>query len=247
MNSLRTKGALFFILLLMALGAAACTQSKPNVPTPTLVPLANETFELPTDIPPPSQDTPVPSIETAVPSGEPTLVPPPSEPTLIPPPDATLVPPPSEPTLLPTPTVESSEVVTAVPPAETPAVTTGGCPNPYTVQRGDWMYAIARKCGVSPQALIRANPNINPNFLRAGMVLRVPGGGNPQPPAPAPPQQNPEPGTGGCGGTWTVQAGDTLFSIAQKCESSVGAIMQANNIPAPEYIFPGQVLTIPGE
>lgn len=247
MNSLRTQGALLLILLLLALGAAACTQSKPNVPTPTLVPLANETFELPTDIPPPSQDTPVPQIETAVPSGEPTLVPPPSEPTLIPPPDATLVPPPSEPTLLPTPTVESSEVVTAVPPAETPAAATGDCPNPYTVQRGDWMYAIARKCGVSPQALIRANPNINPNFLRAGMVLRVPGGGTTQPAAPAPSQPNPEPGTGGCGGTWTVQGGDTLFSIAQKCGSSVAAIMQANNIPAPEYIFPGQVLTIPGQ
>lgn len=43
----------------------------------------------------------------------------------------------------------------------------------------------------------------------------------------------------------TVQAGETLYKIAQQYSSTVSAIAQANNITNPSLIYTGQVLTIP--
>jgi lipoprotein-anchoring transpeptidase ErfK/SrfK len=61
----------------------------------------------------------------------------------------------------------------------------------YTVQRGDTLYRIALRHGVSTQTLAQANSIINPSHIYAGQVLRIPGGGGaqsaaPQAPAPAP-------------------------------------------------------------
>ncbi|MGQ0602998.1 MAG: LysM peptidoglycan-binding domain-containing protein [Anaerolineales bacterium] len=47
----------------------------------------------------------------------------------------------------------------------------------YTVQRGDWIFKIARAFGVSPQAIINANSPIgglNPNLIYPGQVLCIP-------------------------------------------------------------------------
>ncbi len=45
--------------------------------------------------------------------------------------------------------------------------------------------------------------------------------------------------------TYIVQPGDTLLVIAQRFGTTVGAIVEANNIPDPNLIFVGQVLQIP--
>lgn len=45
--------------------------------------------------------------------------------------------------------------------------------------------------------------------------------------------------------TYTVQRGDTLFSIARRHGTTVGAIVAANNIPNPNLIYVGQQLEIP--
>ena len=51
----------------------------------------------------------------------------------------------------------------------------------------------------------------------------------------------------GCGGPYVVQAGDTLFSIAQRFSTTVPAIQACNpQITNPSLIFPGQVLCVPG-
>jgi hypothetical protein len=101
MKSLCTKSLFFISILLLVVAAAACTQAKPEVPTPTLVPLANETIVLA------PQGQPSPIIVEATPEpGQPTLVPPPlGGETPVAPTDGTnptpiIV----EPTLLPTPT-----------------------------------------------------------------------------------------------------------------------------------------------
>ncbi|MDQ4075727.1 MAG: LysM peptidoglycan-binding domain-containing protein [Chloroflexota bacterium] len=44
----------------------------------------------------------------------------------------------------------------------------------HTVQRGEWIYAIARQYGVSPQAIMQANNITNPNVIHAGQQLIIP-------------------------------------------------------------------------
>jgi LysM repeat protein len=48
------------------------------------------------------------------------------------------------------------------------------------------------------------------------------------------------------GQQYVVRPGDTLFGIARQFGTTVGAVAAANNIPNPNLIVTGQVLTIPG-
>lgn len=52
-------------------------------------------------------------------------------------------------------------------------------------------------------------------------------------------------GTGDCETKHTVVAGDTLHKIAQRYETSVLEIAEANQLANPRQIYPGQVLCIP--
>ena len=55
----------------------------------------------------------------------------------------------------------------------------------YEVKAGDWMVKIARQFGVTLQALIEANPDVNPQYLQPGAQLVLPLTGTP-PPQPEP-------------------------------------------------------------
>lgn len=50
------------------------------------------------------------------------------------------------------------------------------CPNgmPYTIKAGDTFYLIARTFGISLDALLEANPGVNPDRLYIGQVICVP-------------------------------------------------------------------------
>jgi len=50
----------------------------------------------------------------------------------------------------------------------------------------------------------------------------------------------------GCGGAFTAARGDTLYSIARRCETSVAELMQENRLGQPPRLEPGQRLAIPG-
>ncbi len=255
MKSLCTKGILYFSLALLVATALGCTQTRPVVPTPTLVPLANET------VAPPNLGNPTPIIVqqvTPAPGADATLVvpPPTGGETAVPPTTEGGVPPPTpiivEPTLFPTPTTvgdTGQPVPTPQGGGQPPTGATGSCTNPYTVQAGDWLYKIARNCGVTFEALVAANPGVQRRALRAGQTLNLPGGtSNPTPPPPPTPdtgQPIPPTPSGSCSNPYIVRSGDTLFSIAQRCNTTVIAIQQANGIPSPDYIFPGQQLRIP--
>lgn len=123
---------------------------------------------------------------------------------------------------------------TAAPPAAAtiPAPATG--PKKYVVKAGDWLYKIARENGVSPQALIAANPQINPNnVLKPGAELTIPAGGTPAP------------GSGSTGQkTYVVKAGDNLFRIALNNNTTYQKLAALNNIPAPYIVYPGQVIKL---
>lgn len=72
--------------------------------------------------------------------------------------------------------------------------------------------------------------------LAAALLLALTGAA-----AGGPPQMH-----GGCAGSHIVVRGDTLYSIARRCRSSVAAIAQASGLADPRRIEIGQRLVIPG-
>jgi hypothetical protein len=57
----------------------------------------------------------------------------------------------------------------------------------YVVQRGDTLYSISRRYGVSMWEIARLNGIVDVNRIWVGQVLRIPGGGGPGPgPSPHP-------------------------------------------------------------
>ena len=128
------------------------------------------------------------------------------------------------------------------PPRESPPARETGAVSgqtQYTVQQGDTPFSVARKLGVTLDALIEAN-NLNRTkpAIRAGQTLVVPGA-----------QQTPAaPSSGAAFGaprSVTVQAGDTLYSIARNNGVSVSALQRANNMGSSTHLRVGLQLIIP--
>jgi LysM repeat protein len=113
----------------------------------------------------------------------------------------------------------------------------------YTVKAGDTCSGIATQFGITLDALLRANRQIDAECrtLREGDVLRIPAtttSGSPgQPTAtPRPGQQR----------TYTVQAGDTCAGIAQSFSVDVNELIALNGIdPDCRDLHEGQVVRIP--
>lgn len=111
----------------------------------------------------------------------------------------------------------------------------------YVVQTDDTMGSIATRFGTTVQALADANNIVNPNFIYIGQVLTVPDGASAQTP------------TDGSNApilsislrTYTVQFGDTMSAIAARFDTTVAEIAALNGIANPNWIYVGQVLTIP--
>jgi LysM repeat protein len=102
----------------------------------------------------------------------------------------------------------------------------------YTVVAGDSFDSIANQFGVTLRELISSNPQL----LKIGDQLTIPSANG-----------NDSGSTGGgvsAQKTYTVKAGDTLYSIAIKYGTTVAAIASANNIANPNQINVGQVLII---
>lgn len=133
----------------------------------------------------------------------------------------------------------SAAPTTAPTPADTPVPT--NTPEartiPYTVQPGDTVSTIAEKFGMTAQQLREMNL-LATDSLQVGQVLRVPNAdGATEDGLPTP---TPEPFT------YTVEPGDTLFSIALRFEISPNEIVAANTLADPNNVFVGQQLLIPG-
>ena len=143
---MKIKHLILILAITMVFGLAACTRSA---------------SESPTQVPDATVDQQAPSnMETAVAGGgfatqtaqameatqeEATPQAPVEEATATEEPEATVT---SETEPTETPAVEATAVPTA---------TGGSCTSPYTVQAGEWIWSIGRKCNISPQAIIDAN------------------------------------------------------------------------------------------
>ena len=104
----------------------------------------------------------------------------------------------------------------------------------HVVRRGENLFRISLRYGVSMDAIAAANGILNPHHIYAGQRLIIPTGST------APPSSQP-PSTG----TYVVRPGDTLFRIALRHGVSLWDLARANGIQNPSLIYVGQVLRIP--
>ena len=93
----------------------------------------------------------------------------------------------------------------------------------YVVVKGDNLYSIANKYGVSVNDLKNEN-NLTSNILSIGQVLKIPGTSDYT--------------------IYTVKAGDTLYKIANTYGTTVKKLMTANNLESTNLSI-GQELLIP--
>ena len=100
--------------------------------------------------------------------------------------------------------------------------------NYYTVKSGDSLWSISKKFGVTVAELKEAN-NLSSNLLSIGQNLIIPG--------KVSEKESDE---------YSVQKGDTLYSIARKFNTTVDNLKSLNNITTDSLAI-GQILKIPGE
>ncbi len=93
--------------------------------------------------------------------------------------------------------------------------------NTYTVERGDTLYSIAKRLGVSIDFLKAAN-NLTTNMLSVGDKLIIPTE-----------EKN----------THKVTKGDTLYSLARKYNTTVANLKTLNNLPS-DTLTEGQILIL---
>ncbi len=96
----------------------------------------------------------------------------------------------------------------------------------YTVKKGDNLYSISRNYGLTQSELMDYN-NLTSNLLSIGQILKIPVSKD------STSQQT----------TYTVQKGDSLYSIAQKYNTTVDSIKRKNNLTS-NLLSIGQKLII---
>src|SRR3954452_20701163 len=140
-------------------------------------------------------------------------------------------------------------------------ITSSAAVTRYTLRRGDTLGGVARRLGVSVDALARANNIKNPDKIQAGRSLVVPPKGSAMKPAvastPAPaakpsvitsalaPIVDAHKIAGGLPPTYVVQKGDTVRVIANRYKVTVTSMVQANPGLNVDRIEIGQVLHVP--
>ena len=114
----------------------------------------------------------------------------------------------------------------------------------YVVESGDTLSGIARRFGTDVPALIEANGITNPNMLTLGQQLRLPRGVR-----GAGVSADPSTGTSGGGGaaptSYTIEPGDSLWSLARKLNTTTDALARLNGISDPARIRIGQQIVLP--
>lgn len=139
-------------------------------------------------------------------------------------------------------------------------VTTENLPGKYKVKAGDTLYLIAEKYyqdGFKYDQIVKANELTNENNIEVGQVLEIPKLAETPQVSPLPTETiSPAPtlseqtawGPKITSATYTVVEGDSLLTITGRAYGDISAyekLAEANNIPNPDYILPGMVLTIP--
>ncbi len=152
------------------------------------------------------------------------------------------------PTATPWPTITPWPTATFMPtatPADGAATTSTTI---YVVQAGDLLSSIAAEYNTTVAAIAQLNGITNPSRIFPGQQLQIPTGSGQASQAQLTPTSapTPTPQPTSVPVTYSVQSGDTLFSIAAFYGVSVVELAQLNHIFNYDQLSIGQVLTIPG-
>lgn len=109
----------------------------------------------------------------------------------------------------------------------------GAAATAHRVAQGDSLFLIARRYGVTVGTIRTANGLVN-DIIYPGQILTIPNQAPSSPP------------NGQSGATYTIRSGDSLFLIARRFSVTVSALKAANGLQN-DWIYPGQVLTIPSQ
>ena len=158
---------------------------------------------------------------------------------------------------------EVVEVITTIP-AQLPPPDIKTAPITYTVKKGDSFWKIARMYGVTQSELATCNNLSLKKPLKTGTELLIPPGGAFIPEEKRPPikkrvaptrtvkQQRTITSTKSNyvpslkDGKYTVQRGDSLWSIARRFNTTTSLLMQANDMNKGTILHVGKTLIIPG-
>ncbi len=124
----------------------------------------------------------------------------------------------NSPSPIPTPRTKPARQQTIIATKPTPPDTTQ-----ITVRRGDTVYAISRRYGVTVRSVISSNNLRAPYLLKPGQKLSVP-----------------------VGTTYTVKRGDTVYGVSRANGVMMNDLVRLNNLRAPYALRVGQSLKLPG-
>lgn len=102
----------------------------------------------------------------------------------------------------------------------------------HVVQRGESLYRIAQRYGVTVDDLTAANDIADPRRIYPGQELRIPNAGAA------------DAGTGEALVTHVVQPGDTLLSLSYRYATTADRVAELNNLVNGTRLYVGQALTI---
>jgi uncharacterized protein YkwD len=113
----------------------------------------------------------------------------------------------------------------------------------HEVQPGEVPGIIAEEYGISLDLLMHTNDIPDPTKLQIGQRLLIPVTATPTPATPPTPKPSPSPTPAPI--YHTIQEGDVLLAIAAEYDTTVEAIMIANDVTDPRTLQIGQELFIP--
>lgn len=114
----------------------------------------------------------------------------------------------------------------------------------YTVKKGDSLWKISKNYGVTLNELYAANGLNKNSILKVGQQIQIPGEGSTVTVNTVTPEVYQPSGFNQETTSYTVQRGDTLSRIANKFDTTVGAIKAANS-KSSDMIRVGEVLSVP--